>query len=58
MTQEIEILQYLHYNPLSSREEISAGVSFNVSAATIKRMISESIEKKYIEVVGLGRSTR
>lgn len=58
MTQEIELLQYLHYNPLSSREEISAGVHFDASPSTLKRMISESIKKKDIEVVGRGRSTR
>lgn len=58
MTQEIELLQYLHYNPLSSREEISAGVHFDASPSTLKRMISESIKRKDIEVVGRGRSTR
>lgn len=58
MIPKIEILQYLHYNPLSSREEITAGVSFDASPATIKRLISESIESNYIEVVGRGRSTR
>lgn len=58
MTQEIELLQYLHYNPLSSREEISTGVHFDASPSTLKRMISESIKRKDIEVVGRGRSTR
>jgi len=34
-----EILQYLHYNPQSSREEIAKGISFESSDATLKRII-------------------
>lgn len=58
MTQEIEILQFLHYNPLSSRAEISNGISNAPSAATLKRMITEAIDKGSIEVVGKGRATK
>lgn len=58
MTQEIEILQFLHYNPLSSRAEISNGINNAPSAATLKRMITEAIDKGSIEVVGKGRATK
>ena len=35
-----EILQFLHYHPLSSREEIRAGIGFKESDATLKRLIA------------------
>jgi DNA-binding Lrp family transcriptional regulator len=43
MTIDIEILQFLHYNPLSSRSEISDGISNPPSAATLKRIITEAV---------------
>lgn len=58
MTQEIEILQFLHYNPDASRAEISSALTSAVSPATIKRLIAESVSKGYIEVVGRGPATR
>jgi Fic family protein len=58
MTQEIEILQFLHYNPLSSRSEISDGISNQPSSATLKRIIAEAVSDGNIEVVGKGRATR
>jgi Fic family protein len=58
MTQDIEILQYLHYNPLSSRSEIGDGISNSPSVATLKRLITEAVRNGNIEVVGKGRATR
>jgi Fic family protein len=58
MTQDIEILHFLHYNPLSSRAEIGFGISNCPSVATLKRMITEAVDKGNIEVVGKGRATR
>jgi Fic family protein len=58
MTQDIEILQFLHYNPLSSRTEISDGISNPPSAATLKRIITEAVSDGNIETVGKGRATR
>jgi Fic family protein len=58
MTPDIEILQFLHYNPLSSRLEIGAGISNPPSAATLKRLITEAVVNGNIEVVGKGRATR
>jgi Fic family protein len=48
----------LHYNPLSSRSEISDGISNPPSAATLKRIITEAVVNGNIDVVGKGRATR
>jgi Fic family protein len=48
----------LHYNPLSSRTEISDGISNPPSAATLKRIITEAVSDGNIETVGKGRATR
>lgn len=58
MTTEIEILQYLHYHPLSKRAEIAEGIMAEISERTLKRMIAECVEKGYVEVVGKGPATR
>ena len=34
-----EILQFLHYHPLSSRDKIEKGIAFDGSDATMKRHI-------------------
>ena len=38
-----EILQFLHYHPLSSREEIRVGIGFQESDATLKRLIATGV---------------
>ena len=53
-----EILQFLHYNPLSSREDISFGINFQESDATLKRLIASGIEAGDIIVEGKARATR
>lgn len=53
-----EILQFLHYNPLSSRDEIAKGISFEGSDATLKRLIAASIKNNDILVEGKARATR
>lgn len=58
MTQEIEILQFLHYNPEVSRADIASALSSVSSPATLKRMIAEAVRNGYIEVVGRGPATR
>ena len=58
MTLEVEILQYLHFNPLSSRTELTNGVLTTLSAATIKRILADAVTKGNIEVVGRGPSIR
>lgn len=58
MTTEIEILQYLHYNPLAKRSDILPSLSKKVSDRTLMRMLSEATAKGHIEVVGRGPATR
>ena len=53
-----EILQFLHYNPLSSREEIADGIEFESSDATLKRLIAALVKNGDIVVCGKARATR
>ena len=53
-----EILQFLHFHPSSSREEIRTGIGFHESDATLKRLISAGVEKGDIVVEGKARATR
>ncbi|MBR2936458.1 MAG: Fic family protein [Paludibacteraceae bacterium] len=53
-----EILQFLHYHPRASREEIRAGINFQGSDATLKRLIANSVETGDIQVEGKARATR
>lgn len=53
-----EILQFLHYHPLSSRDEIAKGIAFDGSDATMKRHIAAGVQKGDIEVEGKARATR
>ncbi len=58
MTTEIEILQFLHYNPLSKRSDILASLSRQISDRTLVRMLSDGVATGSIEVVGHGPATR
>lgn len=58
MTTEIEILQYLHYHPLSKRVEIGRAVTAEISDRTLKRILADCVKKEYIEVVGKGPATK
>lgn len=58
MTQEIEILQFLHYNPEASRAEIGSALTNPPSSATLKQLIADGVSKGHIEVVGHGPATR
>ena len=53
-----EILQFLHYHPLSSRDEIAKGVGFEGSDATLKRVISALVKDNCLIVEGKARATR
>lgn len=53
-----EILQFLHYHPLSSRDEIASGIAFDGSDATMKRLIAAAIQRGEIVVEGKARATR
>ncbi len=58
MTIENEILQILHYHPLSSRAEITSMLSDNPSDSTMKRLINTAINDGNIIVHGRGPATR
>jgi len=53
-----EILQYLHYNPLSSRDEIAKGTAFEGSEATLKRLIAVAVQNGDMVMEGKARATR
>jgi Fic family protein len=53
-----EILQYLHYHPLSSRDEIARGTAFEGSDATMKRLIAAAVVQGDVVVEGKARATR
>lgn len=53
-----EILQFLHYNPLSTREEIGDGIGFQGSNATLKRLLASGVAAGNIVVEGKARATK
>ena len=53
-----EILQFLHYHPLSSRDEIARGTTFEGSDATMKRLLAAAVAKGDVVVEGKARATR
>lgn len=58
MTTDIEILQFLHYHPLSNRNEIMDGLMQPPSDSTMKRLLSSAIKEGNVETVGRGSATR
>ena len=58
MKKESEILQFLHFHPESSRNDIEIGLNLTESPATLKRMLASLVEKGDVAVVGQGRDTR
>jgi len=53
-----DILQYLHYHPLSTRADITTGINFLGSDATMKRILAAEAVQGNIVVSGIGRATR
>ena len=58
MDAQREILQYLHFHPLCTREEIKVGMAFEGSDATLKRLLQVAIQNGDIVVEGKARATR
>ena len=58
MTIQVEILQFLHYNPSSSRVEIAEALTIAPNERTLKRIIADSVQKGDIVVEGKGKATR
>ena len=53
-----KILQFLHYHQPSSRGEIAQGINFEGSDASLKRLITASVQSGDIMVEGKSRATR
>lgn len=53
-----EILQYLHFNPYKSRNEIGAGIGFANSDATLKRLLAAGVHNGDIQSAGAGKAVR
>lgn len=53
-----EILQYLHFNPNSSRSDIEAHLTNLPSLATLKRILAGAIKNNLILSSGKGRASR
>ncbi|MBQ4063292.1 MAG: Fic family protein [Bacteroidaceae bacterium] len=58
MTIQVEILQFLHYNPSSSRVEIAEALTNAPNERTLKRIIADCVQKGDIVVEGKGKATR
>lgn len=58
MTIQVEILQFLHYNPSSSRVEIAAGLTEAPNERTLKRIIADLVQNGDVQVEGKGKATR
>lgn len=58
MTIQIEIMQFLHYNPSSSRVEISNGLINAPNERTLKRIIAECVKNGDVVVEGKGKNTK
>lgn len=58
MTIQVEILQFLHYNPSSSRAEIAEALREAPNERTLKRIIADCVQKRDIVVEGKGKATR
>ena len=53
-----EILQFLHFHPQSSRDDIAKGTVFEGSEATMKRLLATGVQNGDILVEGKARATR
>ncbi len=58
MNLETEILQILHYCPMTGKAGIASQLTSGCSDSTLKRAIAKAVEKKLIQVHGKGPATR
>jgi len=58
MDKSREILQFIHYNPLSSRDDIAKAIAFENSDATLKRILAALVKSGDVVVEGKARATR
>ena len=55
---EIVILVYLENNPASSSKDVFHGIHTTKGYATVKRCLTNLIEKQYVSKVGIGKGTK
>lgn len=53
-----QLLQYLHFHPNTPRAEIEAGLTPQISSATIKRILADAANRELITITGRGKATR
>lgn len=58
MTKLDEVLNFLHYNPNSSRAKIAENVFGAMSAASVKRLLAMGVKEGYISASGKGRAVK
>ncbi len=58
MTIQVEILQFLHFHPLSSRAEIAMALNDAPNERTLKRIIADAVHRGDIIMEGKGKATR
>ena len=58
MSLDTTILQFLHYHPQSSREQIVKSLTNGPSESTLKRIIRNLVNQGMIEVIGNGPATK
>lgn len=54
----VSILQYLHYHPLSGRDQIAQSLADSPSESTLKRILRNMVKEGLIEVSGRGPATK
>lgn len=52
------ILAYLENNPASSSKDVFDGLNVTKGYATVKRCLTQLIEKRYVSKVGIGKGTK
>lgn len=58
MTPALHILQFLHYHPLSGREQIARALTDAPSESTLKRLLRSLVDEGMVEVSGRGPTTK
>ena len=55
---ELQIVDYISLNPLSSSKEIHEGITTQIGYATIKRILKRLLAHHYLIIEGKGRATK
>ena len=55
---DLQILDYISKNSLSSSKEIFEGSKLKIGYATVKRILKRLNEQDYVDIIGKGRGTK